>query len=188
LAGNALARFSKRSAREAVVLVRTKSSDQDHDAVALVRTQHAEIDRQLAALAAMPVTGDRAGLVAEVGDLIAVHLSIEERLLAPSLAPWVSGALDAAPAADRIRGVLGDLLESDVEEEAFVVEVRDLRARLLRHADVEERQLLRHLRGLVPASRLRRLAYEMRVLEFQLRVDAPPRTSLLRAAIPEATA
>ena len=62
------------------------SYDDGGDAVDLLRRQHREIDRLLGALVEAPAAR-KGGLLAEVGDLLAIHLAVEERVFYPGLTP-----------------------------------------------------------------------------------------------------
>src|SRR5579872_3766408 len=56
------------------------------DAIDLLRRQHREIDQLLAGLLKAPVA-DKGRILDEVGDLLAVHLAVEERVFHPGLTP-----------------------------------------------------------------------------------------------------
>lgn len=142
-----------------------------------MRTQHREIDQLLAALLRVSHARDKERLLAEVGDLIAVHLAVEERVFYPSLDPAVGGAF-ADDAHLELKRLAGELLEDDLAGSAFTAAVTFLRERFSAHARDEER-LFSNVRQRLPRAHMRRLAYDMRVLEFQLRTDAPPREVVL---------
>jgi hypothetical protein len=149
------------------------------DAIDLLRRQHREIDQLLGALAeARPF--DRARLLAEAGDLLAVHMAIEERIFYPGLTPEDD---DGAHRGFVVLGVedhfdvkraLAELLRTAAGDGAFAAMTSLLRERVRAHASAEER-LFPRIRRRLPRARLRRLEYEMRVLEFEIRTDAAPR-------------
>jgi len=157
------------------------------DAIAFLREQHREIDRLLALLARTSFATARASLVAEVGDLLAVHLTLEERVFYPGLFQADQGnATDRADAKApgavilavedhrELKHLLAELLDADPASVDFDVATRRLRAATEAHHAAEER-LFPRLRRRLSRARLRRLEYEMRVLEFQMRTDSTPR-------------
>jgi hypothetical protein len=150
------------------------------DAVDLLRRQHREIDQLLSALVRARRAADKRRLVAEAGDLLAVHMAVEERVFYPGLAPQPADGeerpfvLLAVEDHFDVKRLLAELLELDVEDAAFDETAIRLRKRLAMHTGAEER-LYPRIRRRLSRARLRRLEYDMRVLEFQLRTDAEPR-------------
>ena len=149
------------------------------DAIDLLRRQHREIDQLLGALVDAPA-GDRGRLLAEAGDLLAVHMAVEERIFYPGLAPEVgegqSRTFIVLAVEDHfdVKRLLAELLQLHGDDEDLAATVTRLRRRLQAHTSAEER-LYPRIRRRLSRARLRRLEYEMRVLEFQLRTDAEPR-------------
>jgi hypothetical protein len=139
-----------------------------------LRNQHREIDHLLAAVLRAPLARDKERLLTEVGDLIAVHLAIEERVFYPGLVmsggdpPFATLADDAQL---EIKRLAAELLETELVGSSFAAAVSFLRERFGAHARAEER-VFSSVRRRLPRARMRRLAYDMRVLEFQLRTDA----------------
>jgi hypothetical protein len=149
------------------------------DAIEFLRAQHREIDQLVGAIATAPRARDRARLLAEAGDLLAVHMAVEERIFYPGLTPEPEGegqgfVVLAVEDHFDLKRLLAELLALDVEDDAFVETTRRLADQLRRHTAAEER-LFPRIRRRLTRARLRRLDYEMRVLEFQLRTDAAPR-------------
>ena len=163
------------------------------DALDLLRGQHREIDQLLGALERAALARDRSRLICEVGDLLAVHMALEERVFFPGLTPTVAASEDRTFVVLAVedhfeqKRLLSDLLETGVEDLAFEAAVRRLHDSMSAHLAAEER-LFPRLERRVSLSRLRRLAYEMRVLEFQLRTDAEPRRLVLEDAVASAMA
>jgi len=164
---------------------------QEGDALDLLRAQHREIDRLLAALVQAPLASEKQRLLVEAGDLIAVHLAIDERVFYPGLR---SAAIDAAgspfAAGDdgELKRLVAELLESDVEAKSFGVLSRLVRERAAAHAASEERRVFPQLRRRVSHVHLRRLEYQMRVFEFQLRTDTEPRFFIIADAVASVSA
>jgi hypothetical protein len=154
-----------------------RSRSEGDGATDLLRSQHREIEQLLDALLRAPRARDKERLLAEVGDLIAVHLAVEERVFYPGLG--VNAA--EAPADEEhleLKRLAAELLDSDLGGSSFDAAVALLHERFGAHVRADERVLSR-VRQRLPHTRMRRLAYDMRVLEFQLRTDAPPREVVL---------
>jgi hypothetical protein len=149
------------------------------DAIDFLRRQHREIDQLLGALLEAPVD-DKGRLLAEAGDLLAVHLAVEERVFNPGLTPEVgdgeSRSFVVLSVEDHfdVKRALARLLQLEADERGFDAAVSLLRERVRTHTSAEER-LFPRIRRRLSRARLRRLEYEMRVLEFEIRTDAEPR-------------
>jgi hypothetical protein len=151
-----------------------RSRSDDDGATDLLRSQHREIDQLLAALPHAQRARDK-------GHLIAVHLAVEERVFYPALGANPGGAPGAGRAGDdrfELKRLAIELLETEIAGPSFDAAVALLRERFRAHARAEERVFL-DLRQRLPRAPLRRLAYDMRVLEFQLRTDATLRETIL---------
>jgi Hemerythrin HHE cation binding domain len=152
-----------------------RSKSDGDGATDLLRAQHREIEQLLDALR-VSLGRDKERLLAEVGDLIAVHLAIEERVFYPGLGSDVGGG--SPDARLELKRLAAELLETELDGSSFDTAVSSLRERFGAHARAEER-LFSNVRQRLPRARIRRLAYDMRVLEFQLRTDAPLRELIL---------
>jgi hypothetical protein len=146
----------------------------------LLRTQHREIEHLLDALLRVPQARDKERLLAEVGDLVAVHLAVEERVFYLGLGAHASGA-PSEDARLELKRLAAQLLDDDLAGASFNAAVTSLRERFATHARAEER-VFSNARQRLPQARMRRLAYDMRVLEFQLRTDATLRDPILSPA------
>jgi hypothetical protein len=153
-----------------------QSQSEDGDAIELLRTQHHALDHALAMLGRVDFSGPTSGLVGEAADLCAVHLSVEERVFYPSVG-WT-----AFEDCRQIKRLLAQLLAADAERAPIHGIARALRQELLEHAVDHERRAFRLARRKFDVVRLRRLAYEMRVHEFEMRTNAIPRLAILADA------
>jgi hypothetical protein len=154
-----------------------RSRSDGDGATDLLRTQHREIEQLLDTLARATRARDKERLLAEVGDLIAVHLAIEERVFYPGLGAH-GGDAPSEDANFELKRLAAEFLDTDLDGSSFDAVVALLRERFGAHARAEER-VLSSVRQRLPRARMRRLAYDMRVLEFQLRTDAPLRDLVL---------
>lgn len=155
--------------------------DDSGDAIDLLRGQHREIEQLFGALERALAADDKARILAELGDLLAVHMAVEERVFYPGLTPGRRDSADdhgfvvlAVEDHFGLKRRLADLLDLDVDDDGFDAAAAELRDELAAHTTAEER-LFPRIRRRLPRAQLRRLEYEMRVLEFQIRTDAEPR-------------
>ncbi|MDB4981708.1 MAG: hypothetical protein JWM82_2460 [Myxococcales bacterium] len=162
--------------------MRNKTIEEPDDAITLLRAQQRDIDVLLKSFGRARSAAEKRNLVAEAGDLIAVHLALETRALRPVLLALGDdvACLSDDESADLSRR-LTEVLERDVEDPSFDGAATKLHERLETHAVDVDRLVLKKLRARLPGSRLRRLAHEMRVLEFELRVNAQPPLGVLAA-------
>jgi hemerythrin-like domain-containing protein len=166
--------------------MRTRKRDFEDggDAVELLRTQHREMEALLAALAKAGAPSVKASVVAELGDLFAIHFALEERVLYPGVREADPGrdanvAILAVEDHMSLKRLVAELLETDAEDRAFDALVATLRSEVREHIVAEEKRVLPAVRRRLSPVRLRRLAYEMRVLEFELRIASNPRLIIL---------
>jgi hypothetical protein len=154
------------------------SYDDGGDAIDLLRQQHRELDELLGALAEAPLP-DRPRLLVEAGDLLAIHMAVEERIFYPGLTPEADGehrtfVVLAVEDHFDVKRALGELLQTAADDDAFTAMTSLLRERVRAHSSAEER-LFPRIRRRLSRDRLRRLEYEMRVLEFEIRTGVEPR-------------
>jgi hypothetical protein len=151
------------------------------DAVELLRTQHREIEDLLAALAKARAASVRASVAAELGDLFAIHFALEERVLYPGAREADEGSVAVLAVEDHLnlKRLVAELLETDPEDRVFEALVGTLAAVTREHVLSEEGRVFPAVRRRLSPVRLRRLAYEMRVLEFELRIATNPRLIIL---------
>jgi hypothetical protein len=151
------------------------------DAVELLRTQHREIEDLLAALAKARTASVKSSVAAELGDLFAIHFALEERVLYPGVREADEGSVTVLAVEDHmnLKRLVAELLETDPDDRVFDALVATLAGAQREHVAAEEGRVLPAVRRRLSPVRLRRLAYEMRVLEFELRIAANPRLTLL---------
>lgn len=167
-----------------------RTFDDGGDAIELLRAQHRELDQLMSELGRCRAASVRASLLAELGDLFAVHFALEERVLYPGVreAETAEGSVALLAVEDHVglKRLLAELLEMDVEDGLFDTLVEELSTEVRQHVATEEKRVLPAIRRRLAPVRLRRLAYEMRVLEFELRIAANPRLIILADALPSA--
>jgi hemerythrin-like domain-containing protein len=160
---------------------RKRNFEDGGDAIELLRTQHREIDDLLSALTKARAASVKASVIAELGDLFAVHFALEERVLYPGVRESDSGQVAVLAVEDHmsLKRLVAELLETDAEDRVFDALVATLRAEVREHVVAEEKRVFPIVRRRLSPVRLRRLAYEMRVLEFELRIASNPRLIIL---------
>jgi len=160
----------------------SRSHSEPRDAIELLRAQHDEIEDLFEVLVRVPSSAPAGVLVPELADLCAVHLAIEERIFYPGIG-W-------APSEDHgeTEGLLAAIVDADRKNAPLIELARRAGAQLRVHARLQERRVFPHARRSLDAVRLRRLAYEMRVLEFELRTNMNLRVGAASAAVQPALA
>jgi hemerythrin superfamily protein len=177
-------RFNKLIARDNPKLPRGKSvsrprapANEAPDALELLETQHRQVEDLFERLAeARP--GDRAfsQLLAEVGDMLAIHASIEEQIFYPSEQKRQTEAFLEQAVEDhlQVKRVLATILEN-ARSRDVAQEVEELAGLTEEHVIEEEMELFPQVRKLFDASELRELADQMMQLEAELRNEGNPR-------------
>jgi len=144
------------------------------DAIELLRAQHAELEGLLEIIARNPAATPRDVLLPELAELCAVHRAIEERIFYPGVG--------LTPSDDDLDRAVAELTAAARIDAPLAELARRARACLRDHEDVQERRVFPPARRNLDAVRLRRLAYEMRVLEFELRTNMNLRSGDSRTA------
>lgn len=177
-------RFSKLISRDNPKLPRGKSARRPRaaaaevpDALELLESQHRQVEELFDRLTDLS-RSDRAfnQVLAEVGDLLAIHTSVEEQIFYPSVEGRQTEAFLEQAVDDhlQIKRVLVTILDNahsrDVAEE-----IEELVGLTEEHVIEEEMELFPKVRKLFDAAELRELADQMMQLEAQLRNDGDPR-------------
>ncbi|HVX95010.1 MAG TPA: hemerythrin domain-containing protein, partial [Polyangia bacterium] len=129
--------------------------DEGGDAIDLLRGQHREIEQLFGALERAQATDDKTRILAELGDLLAVHMAVEERVFYPGLTPGRREGDDdrgfvvlAVEDHFGLKRRLAGLLDLDVADDGFDAAAAALRGELAAHTPAEERQFPRIRRRL----------------------------------------
>jgi hemerythrin-like domain-containing protein len=112
---------------------------QIRDALELLTAQHEELDELLDRVTG---TGD-ATAFAELADLLASHLALEQELLYPVVAKQISlGTLDEILAEHHaMKRVLADLVWRGIEDDEFATKLNELDILLIGHSSWQEEEL-----------------------------------------------
>ncbi len=145
-------------------------------AIDLVEEQHEQARRTFAEI------GDSSGgetrqLFAKLADMLAVHATLEERLLYPEAvrAGLRDAALDAAEEHLVQKRLLADMLRDDLGDAVFAAKCHVLEAEVLRHVEGEEAGILPELRRKLGHERLVEIGSEMRRMAEELLPREPRR-------------
>ncbi|HXU61656.1 MAG TPA: hemerythrin domain-containing protein [Polyangia bacterium] len=176
-------RFNKLISRDNAKLPRGKSDGHPRamaeapDALELLEMQHRQVEDLFERLAGLR-PGDRAfnQSLAEVGDLLAIHASIEEQIFYPSVESRQTEAFLEQAVEDhlQVKRVLATILDN-ARSRDVAQEIEELAGLTEEHVIEEEMELFPKVRKLFDAAELRDLADEMMQLEAELRNEGNPR-------------
>jgi len=177
-------RFNKLIARDNPKLPRGKSQRRPRpaaaeapDALELLETQHRQVEDLFDRLSGLR-PGDRAftQLLAEVGDMLAVHASLEEQIFYPSVEGRQTEAFLEQAVDDhlQVKRVLATILDN-ARSRDVAQEIEELAGLTEEHVIEEEMELFPKVRQLFDAAELRELADQMMQLEAELRNEGNPR-------------
>jgi hemerythrin superfamily protein len=156
---------------------RKGAAPQRPDAVELLEAQHREVEdlfERLSQLAPREAQFQR--LLAEVGDALAIHASIEEQVFYPAVERRQTEAFLEQAVEDhlQVKRVLATILE-DARSRDVAQQVEELAGLTEEHVIDEEMDLFPKVRKLFDAAELRELADRMTELAAQLRDEGDPR-------------
>jgi hemerythrin superfamily protein len=183
-------RFNKLVSRENAKLPRgrqapsskaqqTKPATSAHhtDALELLESQHRQVEELFDRLSGLtPRDREFNQLLAEVGDALAVHASIEEQIFYPAVEDRQTEELleDAVQEHLQVKRVLATILENSTSRDV-AGEIEELAGLTEEHVIEEEMELFPKVRKLFDAGERRELADRMMQLEAQLREQGDPR-------------
>lgn len=179
-------RFNKLVSRDNPKLPRGKQArasggraagGQPQDALALLESQHRQVESLFEQLAdAQPRSAEFKQLLAQVGDALAIHSTLEEQIFYPSVERrQTEGFLEQAVEDHlQVKRVLATILEN-AESQDVTGELEELAGLTEEHVIEEEMELFPNVRKLLGGTELLELAQRMSQLELQLRDQGDPR-------------
>lgn len=147
------------------------------NAIALLEQQHDDIAELFRELDRARSPEHTAGLFEQLGDLLAVHLTIEEQIFYPAieLSDFDTLLLESLEQHLSAKRVLADLLALPPTEEHFAAKLAVLREQILHHFAIERARLFPRARAQLADAALRELGDRMadRAAELEQGIDAP---------------
>ena len=153
------------------------ASSAQPDALELLESQHRQVEELFDRLSELtPRDREFNQLLAEVGDALAVHASIEEQIFYPAVENRQTEKFLEQAVEDhlQVKRVLATILQNSRSQDV-AGELEELAGLTEEHVIEEEMELFPKVRKLFDAAELRELADQMTQLEAQLREKGDPR-------------
>lgn len=150
------------------------------DAIELLIAQHRSLESQLEDALAAGAGGSSASKLADLGDLLSVHMASEEQVFYPAVKAGrtVDVLLESLEEHLSLKRLLADLLELPAGGETYEPKLKVLAEQSEHHHKEEEEHLFPEVRKLLDADRLKSLGDEMLALQKRLRRDGEPREAV----------
>ena len=150
------------------------------NAVDMLEGQHREVEKLFAQLEGASGKDKRARLVAEIGDKLAVHATIEERDFYPAVKAKRTEdiLLESLQEHLGIKRVLADLMATDPDDETFDAKAKVLKEQVEHHVGEEEDDLFPKVRKLFDAESLMAIAQQMAATQEELLAKGDPRKAV----------
>lgn len=144
------------------------------NAIDMLEAQHREVD-DLFAKAEKAKGKAKAGLFARIGDALAMHATIEEKIFYPAVKAKRTEdiLLESLEEHLGIKRVLADMLALDVSDETFDAKLKVLKENVEHHVDEERSDLFPKVRKLLDKETLEVLAQEMHGMMSELEGTNP---------------
>lgn len=144
------------------------------NAIEMLEEQHREVDA-LFAKAEKASGKPKAALFARIGDALAMHATIEERIFYPAVRAKRTEdiLLESLEEHLGIKRVLADMLAIDVADETFDAKLKVLKENVEHHVDEERSDLFPKVRKLLDKETLEALAQEMQAMMADLEGTNP---------------
>lgn len=146
------------------------------NALELLKDQHDEVDELIKKIEDADDLDQKRALFAELGDKLAAHAAIEEKLFYPAVfAKQTEDILrESTEEHLQIKRVLADMLEMDVDDDQFAAKLSVMKEEVTHHArEEEEADLFPKVKKLLDAGDLEGLADEMQVMFDELLAESP---------------
>lgn len=153
------------------------------DAIKLLKTQHDEVEAVFAKFEKTGSSDEKLALFQQLGDMLAAHATIEEKVFYPTayqigreegdaeVQDLLHEAVEEHLSAKRI---IADLLEMNPDDEAFEAKVLVLKEQIEHHVEEEEGELFKSVQKAIPKEDLEAMGVEMEEL-FNALLPGEPR-------------
>jgi hemerythrin superfamily protein len=161
-------------------VARAMSTADDLDALDLLRAQHRAVDRLFSEIRSANGTAKASGF-RELADMLAVHATIEEWIFYPGVRSAATEELLAESTEEHLamKRTLSDMLDEDVDAEAFDAKLSVLEEQVHHHAiEEEEGKLFPKVRAATDDDYRGALAGEMIALMVELMEKGAPRNAV----------
>jgi hemerythrin superfamily protein len=150
------------------------------NAVDLLTDQHRALESKMETLLDTDDPGQRAGLLAQVGDHLSVHIASEEQVFYPAVKARRTKdiLLESLEEHLSLKRLLSDLLELDPTGQTFIPKFKVLAEQTEHHHKEEEEHLFPKVRKLLDDPQLDTLGREMMALQNQLCSEGRPRETV----------
>jgi hemerythrin superfamily protein len=150
------------------------------DAVELLVHQHRTLEERMKRLHDATSDTDRAALLAEVGDHLAVHLASEEEIFYPAVraARTEDILLESLEEHLSLKRLLADLLALPPGATTFEPKFKVLEEQTEHHHKEEEEHLFPTVRKLIAGPQLTAIGEQMLALQQRLQRDGAPRETV----------
>ncbi|MEY4562654.1 MAG: hypothetical protein RLZZ618_1931 [Pseudomonadota bacterium] len=150
------------------------------NAVDLLIKQHRSLEDAMEKMLDTEDAGRRKPLLAQVGDLLTVHIASEEQVFYPAVRAKRTEdiVLESLEEHLSLKRLLADLLVLDPAEQTFVPKFKVLSEQAEHHHKEEEENLFPKVRKLLDDEQLESVGAEMMALQEQLRQEGDPRLAV----------
>jgi hypothetical protein len=144
------------------------------DAIRLLDRQHDEVEALFARVDKAATAAARQKLFEEIGDALAIHAAIEEKIFYPAV--YASGTneilLEAVEEHLAAKRVIADLIGLPSTDEHYIAKLGVLREEILYHVRQERKELFPRARKLLDKAQLEALGEQMEALTAELKTGA----------------
>jgi hemerythrin superfamily protein len=150
------------------------------NAVDLLIKQHRSLEDAMEKMLDTEDAAHRKPLLAQVGDLLTVHIASEEQVFYPAVRAKRTEdiVLESLEEHLSLKRLLADLLVLDPAEQTFVPKFKVLSEQAEHHHKEEEENLFPKVRKLLDDEQLESVGAEMMALQEQLRQEGDPRLAV----------
>jgi hemerythrin superfamily protein len=150
------------------------------DAIRVLLRQHRAVEKLFDKFEEAEDTAAKKRLCEQIGDALAVHATIEEKIFYPATkdARTEEALLEAVEEHLAAKGIIADLLEMDADDEHFAAHVKVLKKQVEHHVRVEERELFPNVKKFLDAHDLDELGDRLEDMAEELQAASEPRRNV----------
>jgi hemerythrin-like domain-containing protein len=147
------------------------------DAIKLLEEQHELVETLFDQACAAKTANARADLFAQIGDALAIHSALEEKLFYPAVVSQKTNAFlfEAVEEHLAAKRLIADLLGLSPSDEHYRAKIVVLREEIRHHIREERKELFPKARRLLDKEQLEQLGSEMQAMATNLETSRNPR-------------